>query len=189
MRRIGSLSLVLALSSLGACQAGRRPPAPVAHVPVAKGSLTLEAANARWQGASCELTVPLQIKGSPDDEGWHGSGKILINQPGTKRFYMYFAVTDPQAAGIFYSGKAIQPGARLTSRGWRLQRPDEQKGPYLDLQFERSTARARLQFQATGSFSSANFPLDRLAEVEQYVRLNLLRVAFSDEELVDVPSN
>ena len=173
---------------LAACAGGRAPSRPVAHVPVAKGALSLEAANARWRGARCELVSPLEVRKGPDDRGWHSSGRILIDQPGSRRFYLHVLVSGPEALGPFYVQRSVQPGARLVSTGWTLAKPAEGKGPYLELQFDRSAARARFEFQETSSFSSANFPLERLGEVEQYLRLNILKVALASDELQDVPA-
>ena len=190
-RSAGALAALATSLSLVACVAGRRPPAPVVLTPVPKGSLTLEAANTRWQGARCELQAPLELSKGADDEGWHRSGMIWVEQPGKGRkkgFYLYVNVSRPETLGMFYSGKTVQPGVTAVASGWKLKNPGEGKGPYLELQFDRAAARARLEFRTLRSFSSSGFPLDRLGEIEQYVRLNLFKVtAAADEELVDVP--
>src|SRR5262245_10885239 len=184
----GAVTLT-ATVSLVACAGGRMPPAAVAMTPVAKRSLTLDAANARWQGAKCELLMPVDVKKGADAEGWHHSGRILVAAPGKRKgFYLHVNVSQPETLGMFYSGKSVQPGVTAVSGGWKLQKPEEGKGPYLEVQSDRAPAKARVEFQAMGSFSSSGFPLDRLGEIEQYVRLNLFKVtAAADEELVDVP--
>jgi hypothetical protein len=147
--------------------------------------LSLEAANARWQGARCRTRLPIELKSGPDGRGWYsnGAGGLYVQGTGNDTaFHIYVRASqrDPQP------GRSIGPGTELVAEGWELQKPDENKGPVLVLRFASHPGRMRFEFKTPSAFSTSGFPLSRLAEVEQYVRLYVLDVEAADEQLVPV---
>jgi hypothetical protein len=153
--------------------------------------LSLDEANRTWQGARCELLIPLGLAQGPDADGYYGSGGRGMDIPAVdgSGFRLYPKVTGRDQLGVRVYDRKLQPGVRMTSAGWNFFDPAAGKGPHLDLSIEGTTERVRLEFAKAGSANTRD-SLDSadLRMIEAWVRLQLLQVDAANEQLTARPT-
>jgi hypothetical protein len=179
------LAMALALLGLAGCTIapGRGVPATVTRAKDLP-PLTLEQANQRWAGASVRTRIPLGFNKGPDDNGfyWSGAGGLNVVDANGKPSFNVYPKVDNRGALRLVDGD-LAAGAALVVEGWRLQKPKDNEGAYLVLRFRDQPATMRVEFKTKSAFGTSGFPMNRLSEVEQFIRLNVFEVTTADEQL------
>lgn len=179
-RRPALVSLCLLV---GALIAGGRVASASAEAPA------LAQANARWRGARCRIRYDIEIKKGTNKEGWSRSPIMLSSGGNEKPFNFLFEVSNRDAlAGILRDGR-VPAGTDFVAAGWNLVDPAKQRGLYLELRFANAPVTARWWFIGRGHVSGDSFPLERLEQVERYLRIDAFALAAANDQLVAVPAD
>lgn len=136
----------------------------------------LEEANRLWRGATCTLLAPIEIKSGKDADGWSRSPHYGMYEELERPFFWTFWVSNRSALAPLLRGDLLPPGTVLTAKGWRLIEPERGMGVTLDMRLRDAPVDVRWQFQRRGSFGRDSVPLDRLEQVERYLRIELFEV-------------
>jgi len=172
---------ILALSWLGvACRTsapeGLAP--ETAHAKPAEP--TLDEVNTRWRDARCRLAEAIEMRKDAGD-GWRGTGGVMVAKAGDNDpFYYQLLVSDRQTLDDLFDGNVLRAGTAFVCEGWKLKKPSNGKGPYLELRFADRPARARVEFRGVRQFDFDGFPLSRVAQAEDYCRGTLFKVSAPD---------
>lgn len=149
----------------------------------------LERANQRWKGARCRIRYDLKIKRGKNDEGWSRSPIMWYQERGEEPFHLIFEVSDRARLAAVMAGDFVPVGTEFVVEGWHLVRPGEQRGLALDMRFAAAPeVVARWWFKDEQAFSPETFPLQRLEQVERYMRIQAVALAAADERLAAVPA-
>lgn len=161
-------------------------------------SLSLEEANRRWAGAACTLRLPIEIAGR-EASGRAGSqwrspwGLYTVHPitgrvgcpncaPGELPFSYALVVSDRAALARLMRGQAIPAGVELVVEGWRATAAD--RGFLLALRFRDAPVEAQFHFATTAQDRKKGMSWDRLAQIESFLRTEILQLAAADEQLV-----
>ena len=135
------------------------------------GPMTLSSVNLRWSGARAQTRINLPIKKGSDKQGWSGSEWMRATGESIK---MRFSVNRREDLWEVLPQKNLLAGVRLICDGWSVQNPKKGQGIQIDFRFENYPAKARAEF---------NTDLEHLADVERFLRFNVMAVTRSDERL------
>src|SRR5262245_20195690 len=169
---------ILALSCVGAAC---RTSAPEGLAPEAAHAKppepTLDEVNTRWRDARCRLAEAIEMRKDAGD-GWKGTGGVMVAKAGdSDAFYYQLLVSDRQTLDDLFDGNVLRAGTAFVCEGWKLKKPSNGKGPYLELRFADRPARARVEFRGVRQFDFDGFPLSRVAQAEDYCRGTLFKVS------------
>jgi hypothetical protein len=175
--------LLIVLLGTGVVSAGDERAAQVA----------LEQINQRWEGAICELRVPIEFKKGKDRKGWSKSPWLVPPQSGAKEGENTFRVfvSDRAAIARLLDGKTLTPGTRFVAEGWAFEDFKNAEGLYLTLRFEDYSVKTQWRFSRVGSMSTKSFMSEeRIGYVERYMRFEACKLSPRDEtlEVVDPPT-
>ncbi len=160
--------------------------------------LTLEEANDRWAGAACTLQIPLEFKKKPDKDGWLATRHIVVPGPytvhpitkkvrcsscakGELPFAYMLRVSDRNALAGLLRGREIPAGTEFIVRSWRAL--SQERGFILELEFRDAPVTARFYFAMTPKDLKEGMNWDRLAQMEQFMRIQIFRLIAADEGL------
>ncbi|MFN7972292.1 MAG: hypothetical protein U0166_08075 [Acidobacteriota bacterium] len=145
----------------------------------------IDRVNEKWSGARCTLRIPIELDRRSNRKGWYGSD-LLAARTGSEEkgfFIVFLTESKEKLAGILEDG-TVPVGTELVAHGWRLETEDE--GLILDLKFADADVKAMYRMRPLGM--DGDMPIERLDQVEQYMRLDVFKVAPRDETLKDVPA-
>jgi hypothetical protein len=152
------------------------------------GSALLAEANARWSGARCRIRYDIEIKEGRDREGWSRSRIMLFAPAGEKPFNVIFEVSDRAALAAVLRDGRVPAATDFIGEGWRLAEPEKGRGLYLELRFAAAPAvHARWWFIGRGHVSADSFPVERLDQVERYMRIEAFAIASADQRFPTAP--
>jgi hypothetical protein len=146
----------------------------------------LEEINHRWEGAVCELRVPIAFKKGKDRDGWSKSGWIVPQESGSKEGEntLRVFVSDQSAIARHLDGTTLRPGTRLVSEGWAFEDFKNAGGLFLTLRFEDVPVKTQWRFTRMGSMSAkSSMSVDRIGYVERYMRFEACALSPKDEKL------
>lgn len=137
----------------------------------------LNEVNGLWEGARCRLSVAVDLSSGPNGGWWwQGSAGTLVEPEGGKPFRMFLKARRDALARVL-DGSKIPAGTTLVAEGWRLLKPVEGTGAYLELRFEVAPTSMRVELvDGAQPRSPSSFPLARLPEVERYLREHVFAV-------------
>lgn len=170
-----ALALVVGCGSGGSTVAKQKKQKNLLDRPVSvealEGPVTLTSVNQRWSGARAQTRVNLPIKKGRDGQGWSSSEWLRAE---SQRIKMRFSVSGREHLSEVLPQKNLLAGVALVCDGWSVQNPKKGQGIQVDFRFVNYPARARAEF---------NTDLEHLAEVERFLRFNVMAVTRADEML------
>jgi hypothetical protein len=135
------------------------------------GPVTLSSVDERWSGARAQTRVNLPIKKGQNGDGWSSSEWLRAE---SETIRMRFSVNPRDRLREVLPQKNLLAGVQLICDGWSVQNPKKGEGIQVDFRFVNYPARARAEF---------NTDLEHLAEVERFLRFQVMGVTRADEML------
>ncbi len=154
-----------------------------------EGKTVLGQFNQTWQEAKCRNRIAMVIKKGKDRDGWSKSPWMCETGAGSKKesFCFRFKVSDRQALLPLIDGKTLRVGARFVADGWTLENPGAIKGLSLDLRFVDVPVKARFVFFRPGGMGATGIgPVERVMNIERYMRFDAFEVRPPDERIEPV---
>ena len=170
----------MAVAVLSSCVSARSPAAanvpsggtdirPVPVTGIAPASVTLQSVRQQWNGSRAQIRFPAKLRKS---KGWAQSKWMNApTLPGEKKMRVRLLVSDydlVRQQGRLSARDEIRAGTFFVIDDWQLTYPNKERGLVIDMHFEDTPVRARLEY-------GINIRLSDIEQAERVARIELFQ--------------